>query len=469
MGNENTSDFEIGYIKYTDKLWYKNFSVSGDGIGYFSNKLGIGTTNPQSKLEIKSSGTIGSKWNPNNSYLKISNGINSLIFDNNEIYSDEILTFGSSYQHPIVFRNVDNNGNEELMRIEENGNVGIGTANPQSKLEIKSSGTIGAKWNPKNSYLKISNGNHSLIFDNNEIYSNEILAIGSSYNHPIAFRNVDNNGVKDLMTIQENGKVGIGTTSPSKLLSLEGSSNSDIGLSIKNKSNTGIIYALCTEDNYIVEDQKNAGLIESYNDLIFSAAVNTNNSTPAIKFQTGRTYKKGNTRMLINSKGEVGIGTTTPDAKLDVAGNIKAQEIEVTLASIEDMQLNGTLAANQITYTTNGNTADFVFEEDYNLRELSEVENFIKTNKHLPDIPSATEMEEQGVNLAEMNKLLLQKVEELTLYSIGLEKARTKEKEERRMLENELKVQSEKLREKDLIIEERLAKIEEMLMNEDNE
>ena len=103
-----------------------------------------------------------------------------------------------------------------------------------------------------------------------------------------------------------------------------------------------------------------------------------------------------------------------------------------------DLNLNGNLAANNITVKANGNTADFVFEEEYNLRELSEVENFIKTNKHLPDIPSATEMEEQGVNLAEMNKLLLQKVEELTLYSIGLEKARTKEKEERRMLENKV-------------------------------
>lgn len=118
----------------------------------------------------------------------------------------------------------------------------------------------------------------------------------------------------------------------------------------------------------------------------------------------------------------VGIGTLNPVAKLDVAGNIKAHEIEVTLASIDDMRLNGTLAANNITYTANGQTADHVFEEDYNLRSLNEIETFIKTNKHLPDVPSAKEMEEQGVNLAEMNKLLLQKLEELTLYVIQQQK-----------------------------------------------
>ncbi len=136
--------------------------------------------------------------------------------------------------------------------------------------------------------------------------------------------------------------------------------------------------------------------------------------------------------------GKVGIGTTTPDAELDVAGSIKAQEIEVTLASIEDMQLNGILAANQITYTANGQTADFVFEEDYNLKDLSEVEAYIKEHKHLENIPSAIEMEEQGVNLAEMNKLLLQKIEELTLHTITQDKKLKEKDKEVESLEEDM-------------------------------
>jgi len=91
-----------------------------------------------------------------------------------------------------------------------------------------------------------------------------------------------------------------------------------------------------------------------------------------------------NTAMFIDKNGNVGIGTglDIADAKLDVAGNIKAQEIEVALASMQDLNLNGTLAANNITYTTNGQTADYVFEADYNLRSLEEIEAFILENKH---------------------------------------------------------------------------------------
>ena len=68
------------------------------------------------------------------------------------------------------------------------------------------------------------------------------------------------------------------------------------------------------------------------------------------------------------------------------------------------------------------NVADYVFDENYNLKSLSEVESFVKENKHLPGIPSAAEMEENGVSLAKMSNMLLEKVEELTLHLIRLEK-----------------------------------------------
>lgn len=71
-------------------------------------------------------------------------------------------------------------------------------------------------------------------------------------------------------------------------------------------------------------------------------------------------------------------------------------------------------------------TADFVFEKDYNLRSLDEVEKFITTNKHLPEIASAEEMECNGVNIAEFQIKLLQKIEELTLYVIDLKKENTR-------------------------------------------
>ncbi|MEL4309120.1 hypothetical protein [Joostella sp. CR20] len=100
--------------------------------------------------------------------------------------------------------------------------------------------------------------------------------------------------------------------------------------------------------------------------------------------------------------GNVGIGTTTPDAKLTVKGNIHTQEIKVDLA--------GAVAP------------DYVFNDDYRLKTLEEVEAHIKENGHLPNIPSAKAMEEEGINLKEMNLKLLEKIEELMLYTIEQQK-----------------------------------------------
>ena len=75
----------------------------------------------------------------------------------------------------------------------------------------------------------------------------------------------------------------------------------------------------------------------------------------------------------------------------------------------------------EVTVETSG-WSDYVFNKDYQLKPLAEVEQYVKENKHLPDIPSAEEVKDNGVNLAEMNALLLKKIEELTLYNIQMEK-----------------------------------------------
>ncbi len=67
-------------------------------------------------------------------------------------------------------------------------------------------------------------------------------------------------------------------------------------------------------------------------------------------------------------------------------------------------------------------TPDYVFESDYDLRSLKDVEKFINENSHLPEVPSASDMKEDGVNIAELNMVLLKKIEELTLYTIALQK-----------------------------------------------
>lgn len=103
-----------------------------------------------------------------------------------------------------------------------------------------------------------------------------------------------------------------------------------------------------------------------------------------------------NKHMIINEVGQVGIGTMAPKAELEVNGKIVAKEIQCRVSD----------------------GADFVFESDYLLPPLEQVEAHIQAKGHLKDIPSATDMVDEGLSLGEMDVRLLQKVEELTLYLI---------------------------------------------------
>ncbi len=111
----------------------------------------------------------------------------------------------------------------------------------------------------------------------------------------------------------------------------------------------------------------------------------------------------GNHFLFLADSGNVGIGTKNPRAKLAVNGDILAKSIRVNTSS---------------TYWP-----DYVFEDGYNLMSLSDLESYIAKNKHLPGIPSASEIDAKNeVDLGEMNALLLEKVEELTRYIIELQK-----------------------------------------------
>jgi hypothetical protein len=104
--------------------------------------------------------------------------------------------------------------------------------------------------------------------------------------------------------------------------------------------------------------------------------------------------------VYINAAGNVGIGTANPTEKLSVNGNIKCKQVEVTLSG----------------------WSDFVFQDDYSLMPLEELNVYISQHKHLPGVPSEYDVIANGNNLGEMDAILLQKIEELTLYMIDLKK-----------------------------------------------
>lgn len=144
---------------------------------------------------------------------------------------------------------------------------------------------------------------------------------------------------------------------------------------------------------------------------------------------TGNAYSASGAAIAIRalSNGNVGIGAANPTEKLAVNGTIRGKEIKVE----------------------SGPWPDYVFDENYDIKSLSEVEQFIKTNKHLPGIPNQKDVKENGISLGEMNRKLLEKVEELTLHLIEKDKIQV--------------LQSEKISDQ----EERISALEEALNTRD--
>jgi len=157
-----------------------------------------------------------------------------------------------------------------------------------------------------------------------------------------------------------------------------------------------------------------------------NADVSTPNSSGITKIKFTDAVHKSS--LVVFNTGKVTVGTdqydNDPGYIFYVRKGIKAERIKVEIPS------------------ANG-WADYVFKKDYKLRTLDEVEKHIAEKGHLPNIPSATEVEENGINLGEMDAKLLEKIEELTLYSIDQNKQLQKQADEIR----ELKKQSEELRE----------------------
>ncbi len=181
------------------------------------------------------------------------------------------------------------------------------------------------------------------------------------------------------LTIAENGNIGIGEVSPPvKLVIKDGNQNLNF-----------------------LTNQKLLGTWPPSSEATTMTIQSSGSFSGNLAFATGN-----NENMRIVPNGNVGIGTTHPDEKLTVKGKIHAEEVKVDLFVPADYVF-------QKYYTGKSE-----LKSDYSLPTLAEIESFSKKNHHLPNVPSAKEMQQNGVSLGEMSNVLLQKVEELTLYVI---------------------------------------------------
>jgi len=271
------------------------------------------------------------------------------------------------------------------------------------------------------SYLAVSiiNSSTLLCFSFTGYAQNESLSL--VYDNNVS--NVKPFTGLDPVTIQ--GNVGIGTLGPSAKLAVTGPQGTTLGkftqsgiadanayLKIENTTGVsghfipGIIGRSSASGRswgmQVVGEVDD--IVPPANEISGGAVVldgRSKNGTPLVNNNVMMVNSYGKNLVAVKANGSVGIGTTTTGVhKLAVEGSIGARKVKVTQSG----------------------WADFVFDPAYQLPPLHEIETYIQANRHLPGIPTAAVVEKEGLDLGEMDKKLLQKIEELTLYIIEMKK-----------------------------------------------
>ena len=298
-----------------------------------------------------------------------------------------------------------------------NSNVGIGTSSavPDSRLHIYTLGSSALRFQR----------------DNSNIFGFEIGGtVFGLYDYTSAQYKWRTTG-GNVYLVENSGSVGIGSTLPMAKLDINGKGDNILNFTNKiiDADNLDMLSIHSLNKSSVlnlVSSRTDAG---SLGGLIFTTTQGWMDSHANIAGIVGGRVgtdataggylsfwtKNGSgaipqENMRITHDGNVGIGTTDPKGyKLAIAGKAVAEEVVVKLQA---------------------NWPDYVFEDSYQLPSLSETEKYIKTNKHLPGVPSAKEIRENGVILGEMNAILLKKVEELTLYLLEQNKKIEKQQEQ---------------------------------------
>ena len=342
-------------------------------------KVGIGTTNPYSLLDIRTSDNKGLRLNANDE--------SAISFWPNN--GNSVFHLSHGHDNKLHVSQGSTVGAAKLMTFVNSGNIGIGTTTPTDKLEVAGNLRINGPNTDDEIRFESQNGFHRIAF------------------RQLRFYDWDAGG--DNLTIN-NGNVGIGTTTPSQKLSIQGDNNSvSVSQASYNYSSSipiGAQFGVWDGSFTNAAGTKfhryrgsansftNGYIGQAYADGEWGLDFRVENQTSV--------SNATQSRMFIKPNGNIGIGTTdTKGFKLGVDGKIAATEVKIA---------------------TYANWSDFVFENEYNLPTLKEVEQHIKEKGHLKDIPSAEEVEKDGFFLGDMNSKLLQKIEELTLYTIDQQK-----------------------------------------------
>jgi len=418
-------------------------------------RVGIGNSNPYYKLDVYGSirvhgggFVLSNGTDPPVSFMKTYGNYNwgyNILFNPGaelvigagesayQLTNDGDATGGSENLHlsadgSIFLWSGAQEGNQKrAVTINSTGNVGIGNSAPAYKLDVNGSVRVhGGEFvmsngtDPPVSFMKNYgdyNWGYNILFNpgaelvigaGESAYqlTNDGDASGGSENLHLSadgsiflWSGAQGGYQKRAVTINSTGNVGIGMMSPATQLDVSGIARSKFSIISAGNATEGGQLTLADGGQYnLTGESANAWNIDVFNSRL--------------RFHRSSSGEK----LTITESGNVGIGTANPQSELAVYGTITAKEIKVTEAD----------------------WSDFVFDDAYELPSLNSVESYVKEHNHLPDIPSAKDVEQQGIAVSEMLARQMQKIEELTLYLIKLNKENDRLKQRVALLERSI-------------------------------
>ena len=320
-------------------------------------------------------------------------------------YSGSVV-LGTCDNYPLAFEA----GGNASMWLKPSGQLGIGNPHPSSTDYVEMYNSVGYSnilnlYNSSfNSVFNVQDNGSTVITGTSIVNGSSIINSTSTTNAPLTIQA----GSTNLFNVSSNGKVGIGTASPLFNLHVASSSGTNANSSVysTNGNATSWVYNDILSYGLNIDPSGNGHIISNINSIVG----NLSSASPM-------------NIMSFNGLGQVFIGTSMPNSSntigalsLNVYGGINTTALYVTDPASK--------------------WSDFVFDNNYKLMPLKELEIFYKMNHHLPSVPTTKEIQEKGNNLAETDAILLQKIEELTLYLVEQQKMLEKQQLEIAKLKN---------------------------------